>query len=174
VYSAGSTTDLTLKIGFLSGFTEGMKRMHGPRLTYFDAVVANTTTYTPAYTILNPRYFGGRTNQGVINFVSISLAQQHNNVSTVYLIRNGTLSGNPNFQQWSSYGMGYRDNAATAVTVTDNSQILWSGQVSGSGNITYDFTDELTLQPGEWLSVCARSQAGTPSVVSTLNTREDQ
>ena len=35
--------------------------------------------------------------------------------------------------------------------------------------------EEFTLQPGEWITLAAKSLAGTPSYVTgTINTREDQ
>lgn len=35
--------------------------------------------------------------------------------------------------------------------------------------------EELTLQPGEWITLAAKSVTGTPSYVTgSLNTREDQ
>jgi hypothetical protein len=173
-YSAGSTTNLTVKIGSFAGFTEGIKKLQGNRFTYNDTVTANTSAFTPAFTVMNPRVYSNRANQGVINLLSVSFAQQHNNVSTVSIIKNGTLTGNPNFISYSTQSMALWDNASTAVSFTDNSQLIWSGSVGAAGNIDFAFTDEITLQPGEWLSVCARSAAGTPTVTLQLNTREDQ
>ena len=42
------------------------------------------------------------------------------------------------------------------------------------GNGTYN-AEELTLQPGEWVTLAAKSTTGSPSyVVGSINTREDQ
>lgn len=41
-------------------------------------------------------------------------------------------------------------------------------------NGTYN-AEELTLQPGEWITLAAKSTTGSPSyVVGSINTREDQ
>ena len=35
--------------------------------------------------------------------------------------------------------------------------------------------EEVTLQPGEWVTLCAKATTGTPSYVTgSINTREDQ
>ena len=67
------------------------------------------------------------------------------------------------------------DTAATTATFSDNQQIVLSGQLPETGSFQFMFDDEVTLQPGETLSVCARATTGTPAYVSaSLNTREDQ
>ena len=174
VYSAGSTSNLTLKVGSFAGFIEGEKKLIGNRFSYNGSVTANTSAYNTEITILNPRYYSGRTNQAVVNLYSISFAQQHNNVTTVYLIKNGALVGAPNFSSYSTQSVTLTDTAATSVTFTDNSQMIWSGQIGATGEQTFAFTDEITLQPGEWLSLAAKTAVGSPSIQVTLNTREDQ
>lgn len=90
------------------------------------------------------------------------------------LIKNGALTGNPNFLSYSTESMSMWDNTSTAVTYTDNSQLIWSGQIGAAGQISFAFTDEMTLQPGEYLSVATKTANGSPTVSITLNTREDQ
>jgi hypothetical protein len=180
VYSAGSTTDLTVKCGSYAGFIEGEKKLHGARMSYYNASTAVTAASLHClFTVLNTRYYNGRSNQSVINLQSMSGAVKHNNPVVYYLIKNGTLAGNPNFAQYSTKSCSYLDTAATTVTISDNSQILWSGHLGETGDLDHEFDisgEELTLQPGEWWTLAARSLgAGSPTFVTgSLNTREDQ
>ena len=174
VYSAGSTANLTVKTGSFAGFIEGEKKLHGNRFSYNGSVTANTGNFNTELTILNPRYYSGRSNQAVINLLSVSFAQQHNNVSTVYLIKNGTLVGAPNFTAYSTNSVSLVDIAATSVTFSDNAQMIWSGQIGATGNETFEFSDDITIQPGETISLAVKTAGGGPVIQLTLNTREDQ
>lgn len=43
-----------------------------------------------------------------------------------------------------------------------------------TGNIVFLFQDEVTIQPGEYLTIAAKAVTGTPAyVTATINTRED-
>jgi hypothetical protein len=130
---------------------------------------------------MNTRYYGGRTNQVVINIISITGALKHTQPATFYLIKNGTLAGNPNFQSRSSNSCSVWDTAATAVTFVAGDQLLWVGQLGETGSFDHHFgngefnAEEITLQPGEWVTVAAKASTGTPAhSLASLNTREDQ
>jgi hypothetical protein len=125
--------------------------------------------------VRNTRLFGGRTNQSVVNLLSVSAAIKHTSPVVIYVIRNGTLTGSPNFAQYSTNSCTYYDTAATAVSYSTNEQLLWSGMLGDTGNLDFSFEDDITLQPGETITIGAKSLTGTPSyVVCGLNTREDQ
>ncbi len=176
-YSAGSTTDISIKVGSYAGFIEGNKRLNGPRLTYFDIAAGNNSTYTPAFTIFNPRYYANRANQSTINIVGAGLGSKHGEAMTLFLIKNAPLSGNPNFSQYATGSMALWDNSSTAVVPTDNYQIVMAVVIgaSGSSYVEVPSDEEITLQPGEWLSACIRTAAANASNVQVVvNTREDQ
>lgn len=179
-YSAGSTTDVSVKSASFGGFIEGQKMLHGNRYSYYNASASVTSgAYLPLFSILNMGYFSGRTNQAVINLVSVAAAMEHNNPCVVYLIKNGTLTGNPNFSQYGTDSCSAWDTSATGITFSANNQLVWSGHLGGTGNLLYEFANgiqELTLQPGEYVTLAARSLgAGSPTFVTgSLNTREDQ
>jgi hypothetical protein len=108
-------------------------------------------------------------------------AIKHTSPVIYYLIRGGTLAGNPNFQSLSSSSSSLYDTAATTVTYTDGSQLLWTGHIGDTGEIDHHFgngsfnAEEITLQPGEWITLAAKATTGTPSYVTgSINTREDQ
>ena len=181
-YSAGSTTNLTVKSGSVAGFIEGMKMLHGNRYTYYNQLTTvGSTNLQAVLTIMNTRYYGGRSNQSVINLLSASGALKHSSPCILYLIKGGTLAGNPNFQNISSNSSSLWDIASTTVTYTTGDQLLWTGHLGDTGEIDHHFgngtynAEELTLQPGEWVTLAARSVTGSPTYVTgSINTREDQ
>jgi hypothetical protein len=112
----------------------------------------------------------------VINLLSVSgAAKSTNGVTTFYLIRNATLStGTPNFTSYAATSSSFYDTAATAVTFASNDQLVWSGTVSESGQMLFTFEDDVTIQPGETLTLAVRSVTATAVCVGQINTREDQ
>ena len=183
VYSAGSTTNLTISVGSYSGVIEGKKMLNGNRASYKNSLTGVTSSvYTCLFTILNPRVFNSVSNQSVINIISLSGALKHNNPCEFVIVKNGTLAGNPNFSTYSSSMVGLWDTSATTLTWSDNNQLLFTDYLGDTGDLDIRFNnsdyngEELTLQPGEWLTIAAKSfGAGSPSYVTgSLNTREDQ
>jgi len=184
VYSAGSTTNLTVKVGSFAGFIEGDKVLHGNRFTYFNSLnnTVGANNLQALFTIQNTRYYAGRSNQAVINILSVAGALKHTSPCIFYLIKNGALAGNPNFQSVSANSCSLQDTAATTVTYTTGDQLLWTGHLGDTGEIDHHFggnndlnMDELTLQPGEWITLAAKAVTGNPQYVTgTINTREDQ
>lgn len=176
VYSAGSTTNLTVKCASFAGFIEGEKFTHGNRFTYTNTLTNVTaSSFHALFTFRNLYYYGNRVSQAVVNLLSITAAIKHTSPVIIYLIKNATLLGNPNFTNYSSTSCTMWDTAATTCTYSDNNQVVWSGSIGETGQISFEFADEITLQPGESLTVAAKSTTGTPSyVVAAINTREDQ
>lgn len=181
-YSAGSTTNLTVKVGSFAGFIEGSKTLHGNRFSYYNQLTTvGSTNLQAIFTIMNTRYYAGMVNQAVINILSASGALKHTSPCIFYLVKNGTLAGNPSFVSLSSNSASLWDSAATTVTYTTGDQLLWTGHLGDTGEIDHHFgngvlnAEELTLQPGEWVTLAARAVTGTPAnVTGSINTREDQ
>jgi len=166
----------------LAGFIEGRKVLHGNRFTYSRELASVSTTTTALFTIMNALVYGGISNQSVINILNINVAVEHNNPVTFLLIKNGVLGGVPNFAQYDTSSCSLFDNAGTTVTTSSNAQIVWSGSVGSTGSIDHNIVEgseiniqEVTLQPGEWITLAARSTGGPSQVVvGHINTREDQ
>lgn len=181
-YSAGSTTNVGVKTGSFAGFIEGAKTLHGNRFTYINSITTvGATNLQALFTIMNSHYYGGRSNQAVINLLSVMGAIKHTSPVIYYLIKGGTLAGNPSFQQLASNSCSVYDTAATTVTYTTGDQLLWTGHLGDTGELDHHFgngsynAEELTLQPGEWITLAAKATTGTPSYVTgSINTREDQ
>jgi hypothetical protein len=181
-YSAGSTTDVSVSVGSFAGFVEGVKSLHGNRFSYFNQLTTvGASNYQALFTVMNTRYYQGKPNQAVINLLSTSGALKHTSPCIFYLIKNGALAGNPSFAQLSTNSCSVWDTAATTVSVTTGDQILWTGHLGDTGEFDHHFgngnynMEELTLQPGEWITLAAKATTGTPSYVTgSINTREDQ
>ena len=180
VYSAGSTTDISIKTGSFAGFIEGSKVLHGNRFSYFRTLTTvGAVNYQALFTVLNNLYYGGIPSQVVVNLISVSGALKHTSPCIFYLIKSGTLTGNPNFIPYASNSATSWDTAATTVTFSTNDQLIWTGHLGDTGEIDHMFVsgglEEITLQPGEWLTLAAKAVTGSPSYVTgSLNTREDQ
>lgn len=182
VTSAGSTTDLSIKCGSFAGFIEGGKYLHGNRFSYLgQSTTVDAVSFRPLFTIMNARYFAGRTNQSVINLLSVSGALKHTSPAIYYLIKDGALSGNPNFVQMSANSCSLWDSAATAVTYANGEQLVWTGHLGETGDFDHHFgngpynAEELTIQPGERYTLAVKAVVGTPSYsTGSANTREDQ
>jgi hypothetical protein len=179
VYSAGSTADLTLKCASFEGAIEGEKSLTGDPITYSRPVTSvSTTLYTALYTILNSQRYKNRVNQSVINMINGSLSTKlsSNAYGEFYLIKNGTLVGNPTFNNYSSDSVALFDTGSTSVTFTDNKQILATYPFGETTNEIIDLEPlEIDLQPGEYLTVACKLGNGSATYANlSLNTREDQ
>jgi hypothetical protein len=175
-YSAGSTTNISVSSASFAGFVEGDKVLQGNRFSYFNSSTGvSSAAYVPLFTVANALTYGSRSNQSIINILDISAAVRHVSPASLFLIKNGTLTGNPVFSSYSNISCSLYDTAATGVTFSTNEQLVWSGTMGETGQIFFQFDDEITLQPGETLTLAGRTNSGNANFFSaSLNTREDQ
>ena len=181
-YSAGSTTNVSVSCASFAGFIEGKKSLQGNRFTYFNSLTSvGSANLQALFTILNTRYYSGKANQAVINLLNASGALKHTSPCIFYLIKNGTLAGNPNFQTLASNSCSLYDTAATTVTYSTGDQLMATFHLGDTGEFDHHFgngdynIEEITIQPGEWVTLAAKATTGTPSYVTgSINTREDQ
>jgi hypothetical protein len=183
-YSAGSTTDVSVKCASFAGFIEGKKKLTGPRMCPFvetnNYVGSAASTYYPLFTIRNDLTHGHsgvpeRANQSIVYPLSISAAHDDATPITFYLIKNATLNGTPNFSRFDPDSCVYWDTAATTCSFSEKSQVQFAYALAQNGGGAYEFEDEITIQPGETLTLAARAVTGTATYVNaSINTREDQ
>jgi len=175
-YSSGSTTDVSVSVGSFAGFNEGDRVLSGPRFSYErSSTSVSNGAYYALMTIRNNTVFAGRANQSVVNLVSWAACHDDATPVTMYLIKNAALVGTPSFSAWSANSCTYVDTAATTCTITDNSQLIYQLPVGQGGSLLVQFVDEITLQPGETVTLAAQTVTGTATwVLQNLNTREDQ
>jgi hypothetical protein len=179
VYSVSSTTNVWIQSGSFAGFIEGLKMLNGNHYSYYaQSTSVSAGSYLPLLTVMNTLYFGSIANQSIINIISLGASLKHNSPCIIYLILNGTLTGNPNFAQYGSTSSSWVDTTATGITFVGNEQLLWSGHMGDTGNLDHNFNlenEEFTLQPGEWITIAARTVTGNATyVTASLNTSEDQ
>jgi hypothetical protein len=176
-YSSGSTTDVSVSVGSFSGFIEGIKKLTGPRMSY-DNIRNNyvkADALYPLFTVRNDYVYNGRANQSVVNLVSIGAAHGDATPVILYVIRNATLVGPVSFAKWSTNSSTYVDVAATTCTIPANQNVVFSLPMGNGGDQILAFNDEVTIQPGETITLAAKSVTGTTVwVIANLNTREDQ
>jgi hypothetical protein len=178
-YSAGSSTNVSVSCASFAGFVEGAKKLTGPRMTYVrdtnNYVGSTAATYYPLFTVRNERVYAGRANQAVVQLLSLSGAHDDATPITLYLIKNATLVGTPNFTQFAGTSCTYWDVAATTCTISTNDQIIYSLQIGEHAGDAFTFEDDITLQPGETVTLAGRAVTATATYVNaSLNTREDQ
>ena len=175
-YSAGSTTNVSVSCASFAGFVEGDQKLIGPRQSYFKTSTAVTTgAYYALMTIRNDNVYNGRANQAVVRLISVGAAHDDTTPVACHVIKNATLVGTPSFAAWSTSSCTYVDTAATTCTITNNEQIIFTMPIGASGSGIFAFNDEITLQPGETVTLAATTVTGTSTyTMMTLNTREDQ
>lgn len=175
--NTGVTAAKTVRTASFAGFVAGKKSLTGPRMSYFipGGVTSSTSAYVPLFTIRNSLVYATRANQSVVNLLSASgSGKSVNGVTGFYLIRNATLTGTPSFTSFATTSSTYWDTAATACTFSTNNQVIWSASITGDGQILFTFEDDITLQPGETVTLAVRSVTGTALCLGQINTREDQ
>lgn len=150
----------------------------GPRFTLDNNVTPVNGTDVPILTLHNSYVYGGIVNQSIVNVTGITVGAKYGNPTIFKLVRNGNLTGNPNFQRFSTESCSLYDTAATGISYTTD-QVIWSGSLGETGNIIQTFDneiDELTLQPGEYLTLLIRgvgSAGASPVGLGSINIRED-
>lgn len=183
-YSAGSTTDVSVSCASCSGFIEGVKKKLGPRMSprveTNGFVGSSASTYYPLFTIRNSlthAHTGNteRANQSIVYPLSLSASHDDATPVTIFLIKNATLAGTPNFQKYDADSCLYWDVAASTSTIARNSQIQYALCLGQSSGGAFAFEEDIRLEPGDTLTLAARAVTGTATyVVAGLNTREDQ
>lgn len=178
-YSAGSTTDVTVKASSFAGFIEGQVKYIGPRMSFYREtngfVASAANTYYPLFTIRNSLVYKSRANQSVVRLLSLSCSHDDATPISFVIIRSATLGGTPSFSAYSTKSCIEWDTAATTATISTNDQIIYSLNLGQSGGGAVSLDDEITLQPGETITVAARAVTGTATyVIGSLNIREDQ
>lgn len=183
-YSAGSTTDVWVASASAAGFVAGQRVNSGPRMCFAREtngyVGSAASTYYPLFTIRNSVVhshsgINWRANQTVVYLQSIAASHDDATPITFFLLRNATLQGTPNFSAYDAASALDLDQSATTCTFANNRQIVFAYTLGQSSGGTHIFSDEITLQPGETLTLAARAVTGTATyVIASLNTREDQ
>lgn len=174
-YSAGSSTNVTVGSASMAGFVCGDIIDTGGRYTVTaQSTSVGATDIKAIASYKNSYTFNGRANQATVHILSMAGACKHGQPATFFLIRNGTLSGTPDWQSLSPYSPSYSDVAGGNVTYGSPSQLIASLPVAETGGVAFSFEDRILLQPGETATLGCRTSTQTAAyVLMSLNTRED-
>lgn len=184
-YNLANNTTISTTCGSYAAFLEGEKKLVGYRSCYYTGLTnVDATNFRVLFLLQNSRVFQTKVNQTSVGIISAGGACQHNFPVQLFLFRspptgNLQLSGNPNLVFANSNSCVLSDTTTTTLilTVTSSDQLIWVGSMGSTGNvaITFDaFMEDLNLQPGEMLALCAKASQGTPSqVVGNVVIRED-
>lgn len=202
----GSASNSTLKISSFSGFTEGSRYYTGNTmaLEYIQGTETGTTeqqaVYSNVYTIQNALFYGNRVSQAVVRLISISTACfATTGAGPYYPVRFAIFKSAgpvmPTFTPYSSTtGVAYPsfdvvsadtsilsiDTGVQKYTVDFNYNLIWTGSLASgtSGiNVFADvFKQDITLQPGEYLTIAmypyylvGSTMAGTPGLTINID-----
>ena len=177
--SKGSTTPITVSSASYCGYIEGRAYLQGPRFNYNNTITTvGATNMQCLFTVRNDFEFSSKVSQVVSNLISLGVSVKHTNTVIFYLVRDAVLAGVPNFTSYGTISATSWDTAATTCTASTVDKIILAVPVGPDGAETIYLDDELervTLQPGETITVAAKSTTGSPAfVTASLNTREDQ
>ncbi len=184
VYNAGYPANATVKTASFAGFVEGYRMLTGNRFAVSNTISTVTTgSYTILFTIYNPLYYAGRTSQGIIHLLETTAAVNHGFPVEFFIFRTmqgqtWTVTGSPNFQQYNTNSAILVDTSALLLTPAGTESLIWSGQVAQDQGTTRIFSleqhESITLQPGEYFSLCARSSSGAVAFAGgSISIRED-
>lgn len=137
-------------------------------------VGSSAATYYPLFSVRNSIVYQSRANQSVGHILSIVGTHDDATPVAYYILKNATLAGTPNYQQFSTNSTLYWDQAATTATIANNEQILGVYYAGSQGTLSFQIEDDLTIQPGDVITLACRAVTGTATYVSgALNIRED-
>ncbi len=178
-YSAGSTTDVSVTVSSYAGFIEGEEINLGPRVSYDieTSVTSSTSVYTPLFTVRGGVVFNNRASQVVTKILDCSGSANGsaNSLTKFFLVKNAVLTGPTNWVQVDTSSANWIDIASTGMSTPTRAQKIWSAAIAEDGGFQYAFSDrEISLQPGETITLCVKSLTATSACTGTLNTREDQ
>ena len=185
-YDLGTAQNVTCTSASFGGFIEGKQYLTGNAGAWTRTLAGTVTSaaFWTLFTISNALYYNGKVNQCQIILTQITAAVDHNNPVTLYLIRSlpnttNTLAlvGNPSFVVYdATTSIVNVDESATQITFA-NSQVVWTATVGNIGQLQDELFTEFQsfpIQPGDFLTVCARTAGGTaPFVTASVMWRED-
>lgn len=164
-YDGGTNnTDLALKTASCACFIEGRGMSIGPTHGTVTHKTLSDSNYTNVSTIKNVSTFNSRTNLVVCQllFLQGNDDQTESKPTHFKLVRNTTLGGTPSYTSYNaSHSVIQYDTAGTTVTGGDDILTFCGG---GSSINVRDL--DITLNPGDTLTLAAKRTAGSNTDVS--------
>lgn len=164
VGSLGSTTDLRISTASIMAGVEGQIVHSGPHMGMRATRTSIGTTLLPVMSIRNPLAFNGRASFAEARGTSISSGVEATKPVEIVVLLNPTLTA-PRFDSGyigDTSSALQRDISATAVT-GGRELMAWTLEKTGSLLTEADIGD-ITLAPGDVLTICARASSGNADV----------
>jgi hypothetical protein len=171
VKNTSNTSDIVVKSGSMSGGTDGVIQLVGPRRALSaNSGSINAATETPIIVIKNSPVFGGKANTNkikVINIGASAIVTSGNSSATVKLIKNAAITAASYTAVDASNSIVEYDTAATAST---GGTIIASAEVLAGTSISFDSEDynDLVLEAGDTLTVATVASSNNTTVYATI------
>lgn len=168
-----STSNVSIRLGNISAHIEGSLKILGPRLCTDNTKSLNTNSYVNIITIKNKTTFNSKPNYISSSFKSIS-AGTDSRQAVITLFRNAIVAGTPVFTDYNTT-LSTMQIDTSGTTVTGGIQ-LHTTCLGLNANSFEKFDDfEITLEPGDTMTLCARIPASAGTNVSvSVSWIEDQ
>lgn len=163
VFSAGSTSDISVEMAFISGFSTGLiKATRNPRS--FASTKNIGTTSTNIFTIRNKGILNGEVNQAEIEPRYLTLANDGLKSAIFEIRSNPVVGGSPNFIPQGATLISDIDTAGTTVS---GGNLLATFVVAKGQNISVNIADlEIRIPPTLKVSISARMDSGAAADLS--------
>ncbi len=172
VKNTTNTTNIVLKTSSCAAMIQGKIVHLGPVNSKGNSKTSVGTTLTNIITIRNKTTYQTLTNQIPILLASLSAAVDGTKPATVEIIINGTLGGTPSYTDISvNTSVVDYDTAGTTVTGGKNRGTFSLAKADGFFQDLKDL--EITIFPGDTLTIAARASSGTTDVIASPTWIED-
>jgi hypothetical protein len=171
--NSSSSSNVRIQLAGITASVEGIPRILGPRFGDDNTKSLNTNTYINILTIKNKTIFNSKP-----NYISLSLKNlaggTDNRQAVVTLFRNAIVGGTKIFNDVdTTRSIAQTDFSGTTVTGGTQLHTFCLGNSTGLSQKFDDF--EITLEPGDSITVCARIPTSSSTNVSvSLAWAEDQ
>ncbi len=170
--NAANTTDVSIAIGSMGGFVEGIIRTG---ITARHGASATVDTFTvdveaPVLTIRNKETFQGQVNRVDTLLSLLNLSQDSVKTSTVLLTFNATLTDASFVDAQSSHSTVEVDVSATALT---GGEILTAQGIGRTDSVSFNLQEKVALLPGETLTISILPNAANPDVTAAISWVDD-
>jgi hypothetical protein len=169
IVKTSGTEDIRMKSASMSGFVEGKNIILGPTNNTGGSTTA--TSETAIFNLRNKTTYVGVTNRVRAYLRNLSLANDKNQLATITVYRNATLSG---VASWSDInGDDSVMEVDTVQTYVSGGNNLFSTTVSKDSGGHFDFgTEEFAIRPGDVITVTING-SGAGTAAGTLAWQED-
>jgi len=164
--SFGSTTNLAVKCGAVSGFLQGPEVMLGSRRSVSKATSGLGASYAPLLSIRNPLVYASKVSFAEVRLQLLSLAADGNKPVDFALVLNPTLTGPVWRDVDTTKSVLQTDTTASAYTAGIEN---FATSLGKTGSSVLDLsTLGLYLRPGDVVTIVARSAAASDTNVSLV------